>query len=329
MPSWKNIGDEVGAAGSAWDIVRRNYLAKLHDRTGRNVIIYYSGWLQKGHLEGFGIPGFGLDDSDKNGFMAAVYNLDRSKGLDLLLHTPGGEVAATESIVDYLRSMFGTDIRAIIPQLAMSAGTMIACSCKEIIMGKQSSLGPIDPQIGGLAAHGIIEEFERAATEITADQRLAYVWQPIIAKYTPTLIGECQKAIQWSNEMVKDWLVSGMFSGHVDANDKAERVIAELGDHALTRAHSRHIAMSRAASLGLKIVALEDDHELQDAVLSVHHACVHTLQATPAFKIIENHKGLSYIPSIQIITSGPGAQVVQPADIQVPNPPTTTPSGSL
>ena len=42
--------------------------------------------------------------------------------------------------------MFGTDIRAIVPQLALSAGTMVALACKEIIMGKHSSLGPIDPQ---------------------------------------------------------------------------------------------------------------------------------------------------------------------------------------
>ena len=152
MPSWKVIGDEVSALGSAWDVVRRNYLALLHQRTGRNVIVYYSGWLQKGHLESAGFRGFGIDDSDKNGFMATIHKLDRAKGLDLILHTPGGEVAATESIVDYLRSMFGTDIRAIIPQLAMSAGTMIACSCREIVMGKQSSLGPIDPQFGGLAS---------------------------------------------------------------------------------------------------------------------------------------------------------------------------------
>ena len=117
------------------------------------------------------------------------------EGLDLILHTPGGETAATESIVHYLYSMFGTNIRAIVPQLSMSAGTMIACACKEIIMGKQSSLGPIDPQFGNLPAHGIIEEFRRAYNEIKSDPSKIPLWQPIIAKYHPTLIGECEKAI--------------------------------------------------------------------------------------------------------------------------------------
>ena len=32
--------------------------------------------------------------------------LDVEKGLDLILHTPGGDVAATESIIDYLNNIF-------------------------------------------------------------------------------------------------------------------------------------------------------------------------------------------------------------------------------
>ena len=92
--------------------------------------------------------------------MTVIHNLDRTKGSDLILHTPGGETAATESLVDYLRSMFLGRHQAIVPQLAMSAGTMIACACKEVVMGKHSSLGPIDPQYLGLPAHGVVEEFK-------------------------------------------------------------------------------------------------------------------------------------------------------------------------
>ena len=40
---------------------------------------------------------------------------------------------------------------------------------------------------------------------------------------------------------------------------------------------------------------LEDNKKLRDAILSVHHTCIHTLTATPAFKIIENHEGKAYI----------------------------------
>ena len=126
MPNWNQVLDELKESRrtDALDFIRRKYIKKLSKKAGRNVIAYYSGWLQK--------PGIGnaeINDDDKNGFMATIHGLDRTKGLDLLLHTPGGNLTATESIVDYLRKMFGNDIRAIIPQIAMSAGTMIACSC--------------------------------------------------------------------------------------------------------------------------------------------------------------------------------------------------------
>ncbi|MCY4091682.1 MAG: hypothetical protein OXF62_12745 [Caldilineaceae bacterium] len=229
--------------------------------------------------------------------MTVVHQLDRGKGLDLILHTPGGETAATESLVDYLRAMFGTDIRAFVPQLALSAGTMIACACKVIFMGKQSSLGPIDPQLGGIAAHGVVEEFERAHKEISEDPSRIPVWQPIIAKYPPTFIGECEKAIEWSNEMVTEWLQSGMFKGPEEGAslNMIKNIVANLTDHALSKSHDRHLSLESCKEIGIKVCRLEDDQPLQDAVLSVHHACIHTLGATPAFKIIENQEGRAFI----------------------------------
>ena len=76
---------------------------------------------------------------------------------------------ATEALVKYLWVMFDKDIRVIVPQLAMSAGTMIACAAKGIVLGKQSSLGPIDPQIGGVPAQGVLDEFQMAVESIKRD----------------------------------------------------------------------------------------------------------------------------------------------------------------
>jgi len=292
MPDWNQILNELKEAASIHDMIRRKYLSRLHDLTGRNIIIYYSGWLQKRNFEGVEV-----NDADKNGFMTVIHKLDRSKGLDLLLHTPGGETAATESLVDYLRSMFGKDIRAIVPQLALSAGTMIACACKEILMGKQSSLGPIDPLYRGVPAHGVKEEFKRAHDEIKKDHTKIPIWQPVLAKYTPAFVGECEKAIEWANEMVKDWLLSGMFAGRMTKTkiSKVNKIVKELGDHALSKSHARHLSYKRCRDIGLKIQSLEENQDLQDGVLSVHHSCIHTLGATQAFKIIENHEGKAFI----------------------------------
>ena len=296
MPSWNEILDESRSA-SQYDLIRRRYLAECHRITGRNVIAYYSGCLQKGDIPG----GVAINDEDKNGLMTVIHGLDRTLGLDLILHTPGGDTAATESIVDYLRSMFGTNMRAVVPQLAMSGGTMIACACKEIVMGKQSSLGPIDPQLAGIPAHGVVEEFNRAKQEVSDDSTTIPIWQAILAKYTPTLIGECEKAIAWSNEMTVEWLQSGMFCDDDGASETVQRIIAELGDHALTKAHARHLSAEHCRGIGLRITELESDQELQDAVLSVHHACMVTFSSTPAVKIIENHAGVAFIKSVQSV----------------------------
>lgn len=301
MPNWNSIGEEIRAASahhsglSPFDAVRRAYLAKLEQRTGRNVIAYYSGWLSKPPALGIHIC-----DDDKNGFMNTVHRLDRNKGLDLILHTPGGDIAATESLVHYLRQMFGTDIRAIVPQIAMSAGTMIACACKEIVMGRQSNLGPIDPQMNGVAAQAVIDEFEEAIKEVAANPAAIPMWQTIIGKYHPTFIGECKRAIGWSQEMVKTWLTTGMFKeyGSGDASALAATIVAKLSDHEGTKSHARHIHVEDCLAMRLRVFELEKDPDLQDLVLSIHHAFMHTFGGTNAFKVVENHLGAAYIKSI-------------------------------
>lgn len=290
MGNWHDVLNETTQLGSRFDVIRRQYLSRLFKHTNRNVIVYYSGWLQKPH-----IGGTAVNDADKNGFMNVIHKLDKSLGLDLILHTPGGNTAATESIVDYLKSIFKNDIRAIVPQLAMSAGTMIALSCKEILMGKHSSLGPIDPQFNGIPAHGIVEEFERAHKEIKADNTKVAVWQPIIAKYNPTIIGECEKAIKWTESMAREWLAKNMLKRKTKKKDIIDTIIEELVDHSLNLSHSRHLSLAKCKEIGLKIIDLEKDSIMQDLVLSVHHCCIQTLTGSTAYKIIENHDGIAFI----------------------------------
>lgn len=290
MPNWTQVLEEIvvtqQAGGSGIDIVRKKYLRLLGEKTGRNVIAYYSGFLQK--------PGYAfahVNDDDKNGLMNAIHGLDRSRGLDLILHTPGGDLSAAESIVHYLRQMFGTDIRAIIPQISMSAGTMMACACSTILMGKQSNIGPFDPQFGGIPAYGVLEEFEKAIEAVKADPRTTPIWQTVVSKYHPSFLGECEKAIELAGAIVRGWLITGMFHNEVDAVDKADRIVAALNDHAGTKTHSRHFHVDDAVGFGLKVEQLEDDAELQDLVLTVHHAYMHSFANSAAGKIIENQDG--------------------------------------
>ncbi|MGC9259641.1 MAG: SDH family Clp fold serine proteinase [Phycisphaerae bacterium] len=315
MPNWGDVQNEINLtilqhqnmAQQSLDMVRRKYLDQLHQHTGRNIIAYYSGWLSKQQ-----IAGMEINDEDKNGFMMAVHKLDRSKGLDLILHTPGGDIASTQSIVDYLHKMFGNDIRAVVPQIAMSAGTIIACSCKEILMGKQSNLGPIDPQVRGVPAYGVIREFKRAVKEIRRDPTSVAVWQAIIGKYQPTFLGQCSNAIQWSNNFVREQLAKVMFTGEPNAGRKAAKIAKELANYRKHKTHGRHIHADECKMMGLKVVEIETDQNLQDLVLTVHHCYMHALMNTGAIKIIENHSGARLIKQQVMVAAPAPLNTVQP-----------------
>jgi hypothetical protein len=103
--------------------------------------------------------------------------------------------------------------------------------------------------------------------------------------------------------MVRDWLLTGMLENKPDKEQLADRILQELGDHALTKSHARHISADKCEEIGLVVERMEDDDDLQDAILSVHHACIHTLSSTPAFKIIENQNGRAYIKMAQIVVT--------------------------
>lgn len=308
MPAWGKVLSEIGAKQQegqlAVDLVRRKYLKLLHRHTGRNVIAYYSGWLFRPPTT----PNLSVGDEDMNAFMATVHQLDRSKGLDLILHTPGGDIAATEALVKYLWIMFDKDIRVIVPQIAMSAGTMIACAARSIVMGKQSSLGPIDPQVGGVPAQGVLDEFQMAITSIQDNPACAPLWQQIVSRYHPSFLLECAQAIEWSREMVLSWLKDNMFDGNHEQAHIADSVIKYLSNHSTTATHSRHLPIGKCVEIGLKVMALEDDEKLQDLVLTVHHAYMHTFSMAPVIKITENHLGVANVLlSVGLQTPFPGA----------------------
>lgn len=198
MPSWGEILAEVVASanqrapqGPDMDGIRAKYIQRLHELTGRNVIVYASGWL----------GGTGRDSLDvlvnANDVHACMETCYRNPGgdLDLIIHSPGGSAESAEQIVNYLRTQFSY-IRAFVPLQAKSAATMIALGCDEIVMGLHSELGPIDPQIfipqpgGGryAPAHAILRDFERAKQETSRDVNVLPAWTPILHAYAGGLL---------------------------------------------------------------------------------------------------------------------------------------------
>lgn len=292
MPSWSEILTEIDQSANAVVILdkkREEYLNKISSITGRNVIAYYSGWLKKPDA-----PHVSIDEQDKNAFMTTVYKLNKEQGLDLILHTPGGDIAATESIVTYLKNIFKGDVRAFIPQISMSAGTMIAMSCKEIIMGEQSSLGPIDPQMGGIACQAVIDEFKRAVDEVSKNPAALGLWQTIISKYHPTFLTACENAVEWSAKLAEQWL------SEVNPSIDFDKIKNVFLNHNNSYSHSRHLSKHDCKDAGLKIIDLEEEQNLQDAVLSLHHCYMILFDKFLISKIVENNIGGRYMQNYTV-----------------------------
>jgi hypothetical protein len=295
LPSWGEILEELqqGAQQTGaldFDAVRRKYLTELYAHTKRATIVYETDWLMGGP------PGISITPEDMVAMMEVCKDMGNGP-LDLIVHSPGGSAEAAASIVRYLRKQF-SEVRVIVPHAAMSAATMLALSADVIVMGKQSQLGPIDPQLvtaqgTTIPARAILDQFERAKKECSDDPSVLGAWMPMLQQYGPALLEQCQNADSLAKRLVKEWLRTYMFRGDKYAARKALKVAKFFGDHHIHQSHSLGIDRSAASDKGVKIIGLEDDPALEEAVLSVHYATFHTFSG-PAIKIVENQLGRAF-----------------------------------
>lgn len=310
MPTWGEILEELqqSAAGNGGaldlDGMRRKYLRELHELTGRNTVLYSTAWMS-----GQGGNEVSIVLEDMTGLMEC-YNGLAGPELDLILHSPGGDPTAAASLVRYTRKKFD-DVRVIVPVAAMSAATMWSLSANRILMAKHSQLGPIDPQLalpqGMVPADALLRQFETAKEECAANPQSLSAWMPTLQQYFPGLLEMCSAAKQLGRKLVAEWLENYMFAGDPDASAKAlEAARFFSDDDGQHGAHSLGIDRDQAKEQKIVVEDLEDDPALQDAVLSVHHAAMHTLTFSPAIKLIENHLGRLYCKMGQQVQILPG-----------------------
>jgi len=77
--------------------------------------------------------------------------------------------------------------------------------------------------------------------------------------------------------------------------NRVKKIVSTFSNHTEQKSHARHISKKECKEIGLNITDLEDNQDFQDAVLTTHHAFMHTFSSTLCVKIIENHNGIAYI----------------------------------
>jgi ClpP class serine protease len=125
--------------------------------------------------EGFsflGIPfgGF-IDIDDSEAILRVIESTDAKTPIDLVLHTPGGLVLAAEQIASALARHLGT-VTVYVPHYAMSGGTLIALAADSVVMNRSAVLGPVDPQLGEMAAASILAAVAKKDVNETDDKTL-------------------------------------------------------------------------------------------------------------------------------------------------------------
>ncbi|MEW6347641.1 MAG: serine protease [Thermodesulfobacteriota bacterium] len=217
-------------------------------RSHRNVVLYASAFLQKPQIASMSLL---VSAEDINGFVSVMYGMQWDKGLTLLLHTPGGVINAAETLVEYLTTKF-EEFETIIPTYAMSAGTMLSLASDRIIMGRQSQLGPIDPQMpighGAVSARAIVDQFDRAREDDLLDLRMAHIWAPILQSLGPGLLQEAQNELDYRRQMVARWLERRMFRSLPNGKETAEAVAEYFSDASTHKSHGRRIGREEARS---------------------------------------------------------------------------------
>jgi ClpP class serine protease len=97
-----------------------------------------------------------IDIDDAEGVLRAIRETPAGKGIEIILHTPGGLVLAASQIARALHDHDGR-VTAVVPHYAMSGGTLIALAADEIVIDRHAALGPVDPQLGQYPAASLVE----------------------------------------------------------------------------------------------------------------------------------------------------------------------------
>ncbi len=182
---------------------------------------------------GFPIARF-IDIEDSEQLLRAIRLTPPELPLDIVLHTPGGLVLASEQIAFALKRHKG-DVTVFVPHYAMSGGTLIALAADHIVMDPNAVLGPVDPQLG--AQNGAYPAASILAAIAEQNQR----------RDDQTLIlGDiARKALKQVHETV----VKLLLEHHT--REKAEGIAVELSSGQWT--HDYPIDIDHAERLGLDV----------------------------------------------------------------------------
>ena len=248
-----------------------------------------------------------IDISDIDGFTDLVQSIrGKSKSVDVLLHSPGGQPDATERIVHILRNDF-EEVHFIVPHSAYSAATMLALSGDSITLHPSATLGPIDPQINGTPARSIKRGFDKVKEIIKTEGPEALpAYIPLIEKYSLDLLEICEDSEKLSKELVSNWITDFMLKGKEKHQGQVKDSVEYFSDYDTHLLHSRPLVISKLKKFDLNIYQSEDP--LTELIWEAYVHINGFFGLTAFVKLYENRYGVSWGTQFQQMVIQPPPQ---------------------
>ena len=211
---------------------------------------------------------------------------NKRQTISIVLRTGGGAVEPVERAVEIIRRNYRY-VNFIIPDYAMSAGTIFCMAGDKIYMSQLSSLGPIDPQVqrvdGSLVpAMGYLEQFYKFVEKSKSGQ-ISPAELDLLRRLDLGDLNRYEQARNLTITLLKKWLVNYKFKYwkiHKSSSDKkgqpvtekeknarAEEIAAKLGDISIWHSHGRHICINTLKKeLKLKIEDYSNKQKLHGRI---------------------------------------------------------------
>jgi len=210
---------------------------------------------------------------------------DRSERTDgtvsIVLRTGGGSAETTEKMVNVLRNHYD-NVYFVIPDMAMSAGTIFCMSGDKIYMDYASSLGPIDPQVpaSGTGEYVPAMGYYDKVHELVQKGNLQPADVVLLKSLDLAKLALYEQARDLSIDLLTDWLVNYKFRDWTqhrttnpgapvtieEKNVRAKQIASDLANHKRWRSHGRNLDVVKLKELRIEIDDYTDDLEMRSAI---------------------------------------------------------------
>jgi Serine dehydrogenase proteinase len=276
------------------DATTRQHLFPIIEKylEGRRLITLHTSFVHPASLE----------DADTDMVQSLLQHEDLSKGLAIMISSPGGDGLAAERMVRVCRSCSGTgDFWAIVPGKSKSAGTLVCMGASKILMAPASELGPVDPQIirvedgvrKAFSADSLVSGYDKLFDQAvkTKGHMEPYIQQ--LRHYDVRDINKYRSYIKLSENMAIKILSTGMMKGKSTAEIR-KKIKMFLEPEAGTHAHGRPIYGPEAEDCDLCVQHIDIKTDLWKHVYELYVRTNRFVSSPVAAKAAESGKTAFY-----------------------------------